>query len=415
MSRKRGTGSVYRQPGCKTWSIKFYQNGKCIREATGLTDYQAARQKLNQRLGKIAAGEVVDVQSERVSVKDLADETLRDYRINGKKSVADAEARWRLHLGPVFGHLRAMHVTTQALNEYVDTRKAEGAENATINREMAFLKRAFNLGYRSTPRKIHFVPAFPRLKENPPRKGFIEAEHYKLLCENCNELWLRTLLALAYNFGLRREELLDLRVRQFNENQRTLSLDPGSTKNDDARHIVLTRESLELLKACVHGKKQDDYILTRKGRKANVRIKDFRGSWAKLCVQAGLGQMRCPKCNTVSAEYRNRCANAIGQIGEQTVTCKTKLTYSGLILHDNRRSAVRRMVRNGIPERVAMTISGHKTRSVFDRYNITSQADLRDAATKLENGHEIGFRHDFGHDAPKQKQSEPEAEKVRVV
>src|SRR4051812_31063500 len=122
MSRKRGSGSVYRQPGCKTWSIKFYQNGRCVRESTGLADYQAARQRLNQRLGKIASGEIVDVQLERVSVSQLADETLRDYRINGKKSIADAEARWRLHLSPVFGHLRAVHVTTKALNDYVDKR-----------------------------------------------------------------------------------------------------------------------------------------------------------------------------------------------------------------------------------------------------------------------------------------------------
>ncbi|HET9741746.1 MAG TPA: tyrosine-type recombinase/integrase [Terriglobales bacterium] len=405
MSKKRGAGSLYRQPGCKTWMISFYQNGKQVRESTGQTDYQAARQKLNQRLGKIAAGEVVDVRLERVSVKDLADEVLRDYRINSKKSIDDVEARWRLHIEPVFGHLRAMHVTTQALNQYVDARKAEGAENATINREMAFLKRAFNLGYRSTPRKVQFVPAFPRLKENPPRKGFIEDAHYKLLASNCSELWLRTMLALAYNFGLRREELLNLRVRQFNETQRTLSLDPGTTKNDDARHIVLTRESLELLKACVDGKKADHYILTRKTRKgSNQRVKDFRVAWFKLCVKAGLGEMRCSRCSSVSSSYRKQCA-----------TCKGRLSYHGLILHDNRRSAVRRMVRNGIPERVAMTISGHKTRSVFDRYNITSQADLRDAASKLERGTEFLNNHDFNHDAPKTEQSQSEAVKARVI
>jgi hypothetical protein len=69
------------------------------------------------------------------------------------------------------------------------------------------------------------------------------------------------------------------------------------------------------------------------------------------------------------------------------------------------------MVRSGIPERVAMTISGHKTRSVFDRYNITSQADLRDAASKLESG----FGHDFGHDAPKTAQSQSVAKRTRVV
>ena len=86
--------------------------------------------------------------------------------------------------------------------------------------------------------------------------------------------------------------------------------------------------------------------------------------------------------------------------------------YRCLILHDNRRSAVRRMVRNGIPERVAMTTSGHKTRSVFDRYNITSQSDLRDAASKLENGHEIGFGHDFGHDASQTQQSQTKASEI---
>src|SRR6202040_1733421 len=75
---------------------------------------------------------------------------------------------------------------------------------------------------------------------------------------------------------------------------------------------------------------------------------------------------------------------------------KAKMIYEGLIFHDLRRTGVRDLVRGGVPGRVAMEITGHKTRSVFERYNIVSGKDVEDAGRKLEAFHALENGHSLG-------------------
>ena len=383
MPRPRGAGSVYLQKGSSIWWVKYYRNGKAIRESTHTTKERKAEDFLRKRLGEIATGNFCGPRAERIRIEELAQDVLRDYRINRRKSVSDAETRWRLHLKPFFGDFRAVEVSSDLLARYVDARQQRGAQNASINRELALLKRAFYLGQGSTPPKVYRVPVFPRLAEDNIRKGFLDDRQYENLILACSELWFRALLELGRTYGWRVSELLGLQVKQIDLISRTIRLEPGTTKNRDGREVTMTTAVFELLKLCVAAKGPDDFVFTRGNAKP---VRDFRGIWHRVCCATALGKMMCPTCN-VPADAKNRCPQC------SRIWRLKDLKYSGLIFHDLRRTAARNLRRAGAAEGVIMKIGGWRTRSVFERYAIVSQTDICDAIRKLEfpqNGHSFG-------------------------
>jgi hypothetical protein len=144
MPRPRGTGSIYHQKGSSIWWVKYYRNGKPYRESTHTAEESKAKDFLKRRLAEITTDTFVGPRTERIRVDELAEDFLRDYRINGKRSLPDAETRWKLHLKPFFTDLRAVEVSSDLVARYVDERQQSGAKNATINRELACLKRMFH-------------------------------------------------------------------------------------------------------------------------------------------------------------------------------------------------------------------------------------------------------------------------------
>jgi integrase len=159
--------------------------------------------------------------------------------------------------------------------------------------------------------------------------------------------YLKGFVTFAYKTGWRKSEIFGLTWSQVDRNQGIVRLEAGETKNDEARTVYLDAELKEIF--------NDQWNLRRRNRKLTPyvfpsiggegKIRDFRCSWDTACKDAKIGKR---------------------------------------LFHDFRRAAVRNMVRSGIPERVAMMISGHKTRSVFDRYNIVNDTDLKLASQKQE-------------------------------
>lgn len=288
-------------------------------------------------------------------VADLFEPYMLDFVNRGGRDPQRWRGAWK-HLEPHFASTAVGNVTTAQINEYIAKRKEAGKANGTINRELTLLRAMFRFGTRVTPPMVTVGPAFPtRLKEASPRQGFIGNSEYALLAANAKELWLRALIACAYAFGFRKGELLNLHVRQVDLLDRWLTLEEGTTKNDQGRKVRLTQETFELLKACARGKRADDYVFTRED---GSHIVDPRKAWYALCVACGLGKL--------------------------TPVKKGFQKYSGLNLHDFRRSAIRNMTRRGVNDVVAMKISGHKTASVFRRYNIVDERDLVRASQLIE-------------------------------
>jgi integrase len=356
--RPRGSGSIY-QNGSAVWWVKFYVRGIARRESSHSTDRKAAEKLLKRRLAEVETKTYIPRTN--VKIDELITDLFAEYRQQRRKSIKTAEWRWTKHLEPFFRKLPADDLNTDLVQRYCAKREAEGASGASINRELAVLKRAFHLAMKTTPPKVRACPVMPMYKESAPRTGFLEDAQYAPLAMECSKvgLWLRALLTTAYSFAFRKGELLSMRVKQVDLSTGTIRLEAGTTKNNEGRTIKMTREVATLLTACVIGKKPDDFVFTRDNGKP---VEGFRKIWKTVCTHAGV---------------------------------------PGLLFHDLRRSGVRNLRRLGVQESVAMRISGHKTRSVFERYNIVDEADLVDAASRLntkQNAVAVELSQDFGHD-----------------
>jgi integrase len=345
------TIDIRQQP---TWWIKYQVGGRpqCVSsESHRKTD---ALDMLKDREGKVVNGVPLTAKVGKLRFDEAGEDLLNDYRINGKRSLRTIALRINKHLTPAFRGRRMTTIGTADVRTFTARRQAAGASNGSINRDLTALKRMFNLAVQAG--KLVSKPYIPLLHEHNVRQGFFEPEQFTRVKGHL-PIHMQPIVDFAHITGWRTpSEVLPLEWRQVDLKAGEVRLDAGSTKNGDGRVFPFTTELRRVLEhqhavaavlECEHVIIVRHVFCYTKGKKAGKGITEsgFNKAWRKARITAC-----CP----------------------------------GLIPHDLRRTAVRNLVRAGVPERIAMQLTGHKTRAVFERYNIVSAGDLRDAARRLD-------------------------------
>lgn len=376
--------------------IQYRRAGKTYAESSESERKGDAVRLLQKREGDIVHGKPITPRMDKLTFDDAAKDLITDYITNGKRSLAVVRRRVEKHLTPFFSGRRMVDITTTLVRAYVlerqtadsiikqkampartraawtkpmpdgtkkripariDPAKEEirrRASNGEINRELALLKRMFSLAIQAGT--IMHKPYIAMLREDNVRTGFFEPEQLASVIARL-PAEIQPVIEFAYITGWRiASEVLPLEWSRVDFDAGEIRLNAGTTKNREGRIFPMTDELRAVLQAqhAEHLRLKESWgsfplVFFREtkgldGQMKPIAIKSFRKVWQSACTASG-----CPE----------------------------------RFPHDLRRTAVRNLVRAGIAERVAMSMTGHKTPSVFQRYNITSGNDLKDAAKRL--------------------------------
>jgi integrase len=348
----RGAGSLFRPKyrdkrtkkvkTAKVWWLEVWIGGKRSRLCTGLRNKTDAQKWRIQKLADLGRGNMGALHSDRVTFEDLMKMLKDDYVARGLATAKALPTRLK-HLEGFFEGYKAMEITSDRVTAYVASRKKEGAAVGTINLELAHLRSGLGLAHKAG--KLGAAPVVNRLPNAGIRKGFLEPEEWDAiraqlpahLVPLCDFYWLT---------GWRRTEVLNLTWEQVDFRAQVVRLEVGTTKNKEGRTFPFGRALGDVLKAQRESAKAAGtrYVFhTSDGEP--IPQTTLNGAWIRACAAAGV---------------------------------------TGRVIHDFRRTVARRMERAGVPRTVAMRLLGHKTESIYRRYAIVEEGDLREGVARLE-------------------------------
>jgi len=356
--------SVYKRGG-RYWYC-FVFDGRRVQRSAKVKNAKDARDIERAEWNRLARGEagLPDNSQPSRTVGELLDTLKSTYGDENK--ISQQTKSVLKHARRAFGSKVANQLTSKDAEDYIAARRKEGKKNATINRVTEIVRRAYRIAKLTAPEIRHLSE-----KDNA-RKGFFSDDEFRRVCSGLPE-GVSDFALFAYLTGWRKNEVASLVWSDVEEN--VIRLRAENSKNREARSVVIAGDLVGMMDRRKQSRLANGVLTNLVFHRDGAPVAEFRKAWASACVAAGAGKMVCPKCQGESTA--RKCPR-----------CKTRTEYSGKIFHDLRRTAVRNMVRSGVPQSVAMKISGHKTASMFRRYDIANEGDLRAALESVQRYHE---------------------------
>jgi integrase len=338
----RGDGRIFLRGS--TWWAAFYVDGRQQRESTKKSDREQAEKYLHKRLKEVHAHELdasrqfVSQHDKRRTIAELMDALKTDFEIRGKNSGQNLSNIARARTD--FGITRAAALTAEQVDRYVQDRLIDGSAKASINRVTQLLRQAYKLAGLPVPR-IRRLP-----EKGNERQGFFSEQEIRGVVANLPQA-LADFTLFGWLTGMRKGEIASLAWEDVDGD--VIRLRAENAKTGEARMIPLEGELAELVarRRAARQVERDGTVMISSliFHRAGTPIGDFRKAWARAGKKAGIQR----------------------------------------IFHDLRRSACKNMLAAGVPQSIAMKVSGHKTDSMFRRYAISSESDLRTALRRTQD------------------------------
>lgn len=322
-------GRVFKR-GEMYW-IAFYCRGKEYRTSAKTEKKRDAENILAFYMGQVARGEFSGFQREKVlTLDDLLMLALDDAQVKDLRDVYHMRFRAD-HLKRFLGADTPVEAITEVnLAKYVAARRKAGRQLSTVNRELQVLRQALRLAHKR--RLIKEFPHIERFSEHNVRMVFFEHDVYERVLQHLPEV-LQDVARFAYLTGRRRGQIVRLEWRDIQNG--VIRLSGQTVKSKNVQVLSLVGELADIIERRQQARDPESpWVFHREGKP----VRDFRTVWKSALAKVGV------------SDYH---------------------------FHDFRRTATRNMALAGVPEKHIMQVTGHKTRHMIDRYNITMERDTQ--------------------------------------